>query len=94
MTAAVRLTQPYSRWIASVLIVECAFEHVEYLTARLRVALNSGTGIELHKPDRLRFMFMKMYDARSRQAAWFPIGCRLVDREMPIVVLFELAEFH
>ena len=76
------------------LIVECAFEHEEFLAARMRVVLNSGTGIELHQPDRLRFMFMKMYDAQSRQAAWFPIGCRLVDREMPIVVLFELAEFH
>ena len=66
MTAVVRLAQPYSCWIASVLIVECAFEHVECLAARMRVVLNSGTGIELHKPDRLRFMFMKMYDAQSR----------------------------
>ena len=76
------------------LIVECAFEYVECLAARMRVAFNSGTVIELHKPDCLRFMFIKLYDALSRQAAWFPIGCRLVDREMPIVVLFELAEFH
>ena len=43
------------------LIVECAFEHEEFLAAQMRVVLNSGTGIELHQPDRLRFMFMKMY---------------------------------
>ena len=79
MTAAVRLTQPCSRWIVSVLIVECAFEHEEFLAARMRVVLNSGTGIELHQPDRLRFMFMKMYNAQSRQATRFPTGCRRVD---------------